>query len=946
MNINESIWGDKDSWRDAIVTHIVVDDYDEDSQRLSAVEKAKIKISSENFTVRDAITEQLLDKSDEFDKSVSFWNVGGGASFLNMKFMNYYTTVDEYPDPQDFTDISFATTYTSNMNIDSQTYDSVPLFLTCKTVELDNSYPTLTTEWNGDYGENFPNFKKPDRYRHIVDGVEYGTNEFTPNIFDTWCVRPEYNLSDQINEIEPDFDNYSMIAPVMDFDYSRVIAVPRLIFDGSYEIPLDSGLNFRTVLRSMVDRDGGETVRNTHRICRLSVNLVCTKADNVDYMADENALGIHLIETSRFGASHTMYVDPEYPEAGDKLYVFDKQDATPVENYTTVPYGQSIIPLAIADGSSIVIGGMYDYDPWYEEGYYVDSSGVGTDLYENARTIRYGRYPVPYTTNDSYSETINDPMVGYADGVHWKSEIWYDGNVRHLRVYLDMNSFDPENELDENGLCNAVVDWIREQTAYLGFQFTDSGHNGLFRADPTSPVLPSGWFMPKFENTEDGYTTTGEYTHNPESDLDNYPNALWTNDLRDTIPSPEPPEPPTPVDPDEDGGDLDTVITHSTITSSVKYFKLSGNDLSTLTNTLNGGYTVSGGNTLAEQLETDFKGTNPYDYINSVVWFPFEVTATAVSANIVMGAYDSGINKSVITLDNSTTVIDFGTTHIKRTFNDFRDYAPYTKLQLDIPFCGKIELDSKIFMNHDLGVKLFYDITNGSCIALIYRDNLIYQTVDGRCGVQIPMTAVNMAQYQNQIAQLENSVKMNQLSKDYNMSQSFFNIMGGFAKIGASIGSGFSTDGFGIVNDQFKYNMTSFDVGNVNGKGLVSGGSGVLGSVNTAIYQKDYYSYNSEILDYSITHIAPTAGAIGSADPINNLVCDFRCRLMYVRCTMLNGYDANVYKSTIGYATVKNTTIGANNGFTVATNVRLDGVSATTREKELINTAMLNGIII
>lgn len=958
MNIDESIWGAKDTWRSALVTPITIDEYDVDSQRLKAVEKANIKISTENFTVRDAIDSDTLSKTEDFDPSVSFWNVGGGASFLSMKFITYYTDNEYYPDPNEFTDISFCTTYTSNLNLTEQTYDDVPLFITCKTVELSNNYPTLSTEWNEDYGENYPDFKKPQRYRHIVDGNEYATNEFVPNIFDTWCVRPEYNLSDQINDIEPDFDNYSMIAPVMDFDYSRVVAVPRLMFDDAYEIPLDSGLNFYNILHPMLDTLSGESIRNTHRICRLTVNLVCTKADDVDYEADENALGIHLIETSHFGASNALYIDKEDHEAGNKIYVFDKQDATPEENYTTVPYGQSIIPLAIADGSSIVIGGMYDYDPWYEDGYYIDSSGVGTDLYENARTTRYARYPVPYVTSDSYYETnIDTPMVGYVDGVHWKSEIWHDDNVRHLRVYLDVNSFDPEHNMTDYQLCDAVIEWIREQTAYLGFQFTDSGHNGGFRSNPSTGVLPVGWFMPKFDFTN-GAVTTGEYTHNPESDLENYPNALWTNNLRDTIPAPTPPEPPTPPDPDEDSGDLDSTITHSTVTSSVKYFKLEGADLISLSNKLNGGYVISGGNTLAEQLETDFKGTNPYDYINSVVWFPFEVTATAVSANIVMGAYDSGINKHVIEINNSTAVLDFGTHVVKRQFRDFRDFAPYTKLQLDVPFCGKIELDTKVFMGHTLGVKLFYDVTNGACTALIYRDNLIYQTLDGRCGVQIPMTAVNMAQYQNQIAQLENAVKQNQLSKDYSVTQGALNYFGSWAKFGASLGSGvtFKHGTYDLVDSRFfskpikmQQRWTTYEP-DLNAVG--SSGGGILNSMNNLAYQKDAHDYKSEILDYSMSHTAPTASAIGSSDPINNLVCDYRCRLLYIRCKLLDNYihdgaeDFSIYKSTIGFATIKSNTIGENRGFTIATNVRLDGVPATTREKDLINSALLNGIII
>ena len=494
----------------------------------------------------------------------------------------------------------------------------------------------------------------------------------------------------------------------------------------------------------------------------------------------------------------------------------------------------------------------------------------------------------------------------------------------------------------------------------MGFLFTLT-ETGVeqFRTTPTA-ILPTDWYCPKFDFTN-GSVTTGEYTHNPESDLDNYPNALWTNNLRDTIPAPTPPTPPEP-DPSEDSGDLDSTITHSTVTSSVKYFKLGGTDLISLSNKLNGGYVISGGNTLAEQLETDFKGTNPYEYINSVVWFPFEVNATAFNSNIVMGAYDTEINRNIVEVNNSTAVLDFGTHVVKRQFRDFRDFAPYTKLQLDVPFCGKIELDTKLFMGHTLGVKLFYDVTNGACTALIYRDNLIYQTLDGRCGVQIPMTAVNMAQYQNQIAQLENAVKQNQLSKDYSVTQGALNYFGSWAKLGASLGgmaNGISTTtmqyqlgNYGGIPVYTQESFHTFDRSTVDREALASAGSGILSGLNNLNYAESYHDYKSEILDYTMSHTAPTASAIGSSDPINNLVCDYRCRLLYVRCKLLDNYihdgaeDFSIYKSTIGFATIKSNTIGENRGFTIATNVRLDGVPATTREKDLINSALLNGIII
>lgn len=918
MNINENIWGAENTWRNALTTPVTVEDeYDTTNQELKALELAKVKISTENFTVADALTAEALDKAEDFDNSVSFWNIGAGANYHYLTAFTYYEDLNG-----DLQDISQYFHITSN-----NLTDSVPVYVTCRQVEVTDNFPVLS-EWDGNEDNNVKQVRSFEEELNGDSGLV--ANEYTPNLFDNWCERPKYNISDNIETVNYSSNNYAKLAPVMDFDYSRVIAVPSLIFDGNYTLDLDdlyNDLRNRTDFRTLH--------KNYKGINRLSVRLVCSKANNVDYqIANNKALGIHMIQKTVFSHANAMPID-EWTE-DLKIWQFNDPEIDGDENPLGVQYGQEIINsnTTYDDEQSLLIGGTFEFEPQWEEGYYVQSEDdTFNGIVENARSVRLSRYPVPLTDDEDCGQIISpDVGFGYANNEDtnspWKHEIYVDENdYKHLRVYLDLHWFDPDNEMSDLELCNAIKDWVLQQVAYLGFQFTTEQYSGQFRVTPTS-VLPSGWYIPKFENIDGVYTTTGEYTHNPELDPDTYPNGTWGNELRSST-TPTPPTPP--VDPDEDSGDLTTNITPSTVTSSTKYFKLSANDILTLVGTLNGGYNVQAGNTLEEQLLTDFKGTNPYEYVNSVVWFPFNVEASNVYADIIMGAYNSGMNKPVIELNNNNTVLNFGTTHIKRTFNDFRDYAPYTKLQLDIPFCGKVELDTKVFMNHDLSLYIFYDITSGKCTALIYRDNLLYQTLDGVCGVNIPLTAVNMAQYQNAIAQLENGMKQTQLAKDTAMINSGANYLKSWASLGKNIG--------GIITGGNKQKASGIE------GGLVSG-VGIIGSMNDLVATKSGYEYQQEMLDYSLEHTAPTATVIGSSDPLNNLVCDFRARLLYVRCTLLEGYSESIYKKTVGYATVKNTTLGNCHGFTIATNLRTDGITATTKEKELLNQALLNGVIL
>lgn len=84
---------------------------------------------------------------------------------------------------------------------------------------------------------------------------------------------------------------------------------------------------------------------------------------------------------------------------------------------------------------------------------------------------------------------------------------------------------------------------------------------------------------------------------------------------------------------------------------------------------------------------------------------------------------------------------------IDRKFGDFRDYAPYTMIELYVPFCGWTALPSWS-MGGTVSGKIIIDIIDGSCKAVIEVTKNGKKTpvaeLSGCCSLDIPFTAENV----------------------------------------------------------------------------------------------------------------------------------------------------------------------------------------------------------
>lgn len=87
---------------------------------------------------------------------------------------------------------------------------------------------------------------------------------------------------------------------------------------------------------------------------------------------------------------------------------------------------------------------------------------------------------------------------------------------------------------------------------------------------------------------------------------------------------------------------------------------------------------------------------------------------------------------------------NIGSIAIKKYVGSFMDYAPYTKIQIYLPYIGVRDLNPDDVMGETITVKYHIDILTGGCAAMISvgSKGVMYQ-YNGSCIANVPLTAIN-----------------------------------------------------------------------------------------------------------------------------------------------------------------------------------------------------------
>lgn len=443
---------------------------------------------------------------------------------------------------------------------------------------------------------------------------------------------------------------------------------------------------------------------------------------------------------------------------------------------------------------------------------------------------------------------------------------------------------------------------IRHELAYIGFPFVMANNQ-------SGNIGDSNVSVPVFDSH---MITTGRYiTGSAASQL---PNAQWGDIFSDTMPEYDPDyNPPKPTPSSDDFGDLYNFGSWNKFPSCLTAYAMNLEKFQSVLQSINSMYQTDPDG--VKQWELDFKGSNPSDYIVaayvSVCNFGLTDTAYPITIGPVnladtvpsMTAFKIAFGKS--------GYFDCGSVDIDHFYNDFRDYAPYTQLELYLPLCGNVDLDPAYFMGHSVSITYYYDYNTMSCSACIYRDGItLYKVVNGSIGAEIPLTSMRMGDYQNAIHALEQAQKQNEIrmaSAMVSMGISAAGLLAAPATGGTSLG--------------------------LSALGL----SGIKTGIETVNAIDD--------ISYNIEHKQPTPTQTGASEAQNAFCVGSMYPYLFIkRAKMLEDFDAEIYGHTVGYACNVNAHIGDMSGYTVATNIDTSGINATVEEINAIKQAFSKGV--
>lgn len=134
-------------------------------------------------------------------------------------------------------------------------------------------------------------------------------------------------------------------------------------------------------------------------------------------------------------------------------------------------------------------------------------------------------------------------------------------------------------------------------------------------------------------------------------------------------------------------------------------------------------------------------------------------------------------------LSRQFATVDCGSLSVTEYWGNALDYEPFTELSIYLPFVGIVPLKNNEIMNGTISVKYYVDFLSGACVAMVktVRGNLsaIIGIYNGKCGIEIPWTSSNKAQYAVSLASTASTLATG--------------LMTGGGNIASSIGTGLAT---------------------------------------------------------------------------------------------------------------------------------------------------------
>lgn len=569
-------------------------------------------------------------------------------------------------------------------------------------------------------------------------------------------------------------------------------------------------------------------------------------------------------------------------------------------------------------------------------------------------------------------------LVGYGQntsGFYWNGDGKGHYDIQYILSNIQLSNYADINDFSE---------YVKRMFAYLGGYFSES-HKPNWHKTHTDPTCYLGII------DDNGYTH-GDYSHGADNALQK--NYNWGDDWNTKTPY-KPNEKPKPVAPTKEGNSDPLTLRPNAnigVGMGLMRYSVKSNDLFNMGIWLNavGNYNKAVDSFVSKYVTDNpsasqnkamkaFKnvfpdvnswyayvysklgnGVHPNNNIVGLMAFPFETSKFGVgtATGILMGDSNTGSSpefeckswyedetpvNTTFTLSNITTAtgkpvnsdgfaeLEMGSMQIVPEYGDFRDYAPYTKLELQIPFFGTVNLDPKDWYYHTVHVKCICECVTGSALCIVCReDNYGNEapvfTIGGQIGFSIPM---NIDSYGGTTASLTaSSASFQNMNVEHRV-----NAVNGLIDVGKSTATLIGAGAFTVAT---------------GGMGV---GALALAGANTAQTASSYYGQmkteknNIKATEYAMEHQQAGSMILGSASPSANAKYEYQCRLVrHYPCMLDTSLSDFIAKN--GVACNETGTVGDYSGYAVFSNVKLDNIDLTDEEKKIIENRLQSGVYI
>lgn len=391
----------------------------------------------------------------------------------------------------------------------------------------------------------------------------------------------------------------------------------------------------------------------------------------------------------------------------------------------------------------------------------------------------------------------------------------------------------------------------------------------------------------------DGYIT-GEYLSG--TGAAELPNVSWSDDFREKNGYDN-----TPA---EHFDDITVLNPNTTIKSDdifTHVYRANYLGVESLANWL---YGVSSVGATSDEMLEKFLTLNPIDCVADLILYPFIISPYAGERKPVIIGNQTFNSNNIYKIEDDIFILNFGTLNYRRKYGDFRDFEPYSDCTLQIPYHGDVHLKPSIYCGHDITVKCIIDMLSGASIALVYRDQLVMDSIPGQIGMHVQLSGMQTASYNAALYSAANGYKQ-AAAADVTKTG------GALLSMAGNIGSG---NFAGAVSTAF---------------------SGIMSNVQSQI------SLNNA--EYRLEHVQVPFKTRGTNSVLTSYGNEQCCRLILTRPKMLEN-DFESFAKTHGFACCINGVVSDFSGFTKFSAVDLSGVDLSAAEKSELLRILQSGV--